>query len=223
MKLSYLLRYSFIFVLLAILIRFSMMYPDSIWNSLENLQQLKHRHEILAPLAFMGLYLAIAAFLVLPVAPLTLLGGWLFGPLLGALYTMLGATLSAIFAFLIARKVAKQWVIRHLGERLNQIRNGVSREGWRFVALLRLLPILPFNVINGALGLTDIRFRSYLLTTFICMLPSKLVYSYVGSLGIAFIRHPSDNLFIKVVLAISLLIVGVCLPAILKRILHTPT
>lgn len=105
------------------------------------------------PLVFMGIY-GLAPALFVPGAVLTLAGGALFGPLAGALLSLTGAAAGATVAFLLARYVAADWVERRLGQRVRAIQAGVEREGWRFVAFVRLVPVFPFNLLNYALGLT---------------------------------------------------------------------
>src|SRR5262249_55936736 len=97
------------------------------------------------PLVFVGVY-SLAPALWVPGAVLTLAGGALFGPLLGALLSLAGATVGATVAFLLARSVAADWVEQRLGRRLQAIKAGVEREGWRFVAFVRLVPVFPFNL-----------------------------------------------------------------------------
>jgi rhodanese-related sulfurtransferase len=61
--------------------------------------------------------------------------------------------------------------------------DGVTTEGWRFVALMRLVPLVPFNLLNYALGLTSISLRAYILTSAICMLPGAIAYTWLGYAG----------------------------------------
>ena len=100
-----------------------------------------------APLLFILIY-ALATVLFLPGSVLTLAGGALFGPVLGTLYNLTGATLGATLAFLIARYLAADWVADKTGGRVKQLINGVEAEGWRFVAFVRLVPLFPFNLIS---------------------------------------------------------------------------
>jgi uncharacterized membrane protein YdjX (TVP38/TMEM64 family) len=102
------------------------------------------------PVLFMLVY-ALAAVLFLPGSVLTLAGGALFGPLWGTLWNLTGATLGAALAFLIARYLGADWVKRRAGARLTRLNDGVSAEGWRFVAFTRLVPVFPFNLLNYAL------------------------------------------------------------------------
>ncbi len=136
----------------------------------------------LAPLAFIAAY-AIATVFFLPGVLFTLAGGALFGPWLGTLCNLTGATLGAGLAFLTARYLARDWVAQRAGKRLRQLIDGVDAEGWRFVAFVRLVPLFPFNVLNYALGLTRIPLLQYLVTTFIFMAPAGAAYTYLGHAG----------------------------------------
>jgi uncharacterized membrane protein YdjX (TVP38/TMEM64 family) len=138
--------------------------------------------EIWGPVLYITLY-AIGTVLSLPGAVLTLAGGALFGPVLGAFYALTGATIGATAAFAIARYVASDWVARRAGGRLRQLLDGVEKEGWRFVAFVRLVPLFPFNLVNYALGLTRIRLRDYALASYAFMLPGALAYAYLGYAG----------------------------------------
>jgi uncharacterized membrane protein YdjX (TVP38/TMEM64 family) len=124
------------------------------------------------PAVFIGIYM-IAPALFLPGSILTLAGGALFGPLTGALLSLTGATIGATVAFLIARYLAAEWVERRVSGRLQEIKEGVEREGWRFVAFVRLVPLFPFNLLNYALGLTRLSVQTFALTSFITMAPGR--------------------------------------------------
>ena len=129
----------------------------------------------LAPLAFMLIY-ALATVLFLPGSVITLAGGALFGPVLGTLYNLTGATLGAALAFLISRYLASDWIADKAGGRVKQLINGVEGEGWRFVAFVRLVPLFPFNLLNYGFGLTSVPFWTYLFWSWLCMLPGTLLY-----------------------------------------------
>lgn len=135
-----------------------------------------------APLAYLGLY-AAGTVAFLPGALFALAGGALFGPVWGSLLNLVGATTGASLAFLIARYLAGDWVARKTGGRLKRLIEGVEAEGWRFVAFVRLVPLFPFNLTNYALGLTRIGFTRYVVTSFICMAPGAIAYTWLGHAG----------------------------------------
>lgn len=136
----------------------------------------------LASLAYLGLYIA-ATVAFLPGALFALAGGALFGPVWGSLLNLVGATVGASLAFIIARYLAGGWVAMRTGGWLKRLIEGVEAEGWRFVALVRLVPLFPFNLTNYALGLTRIRFTTYIVTSFICMAPGAIAYTWLGYAG----------------------------------------
>jgi uncharacterized membrane protein YdjX (TVP38/TMEM64 family) len=116
-----------------------------------------------------------------PASVLTIAGGALFGVLRGALYAVVGAMLGSATAFLLSRHVARRavahWVTTR--PRFGTIERAVSAQGLRVVLLLRLSPIVPFNVLNYALGLTTIPLRDFLLAS-AGMIPGSLMYAYCG-------------------------------------------
>lgn len=135
-----------------------------------------------APLVFIAGY-ALATVLFAPGLLFTLAGGALFGPLLGTVYNLTGATIGATLAFLTARYLASDWVTRKAGKRLRPLVDGVAEEGWHFVAFVRLVPLIPFNLLNYALGLTQIRLSHYIIASFIFMAPGGAAYTYLGYAG----------------------------------------
>jgi len=149
---------------------------------LESLEPVLRALGICAPIGFILIY-ATATVLFFSGGLLGLAGGALFGPIWGTAWNLIGATLGATAAFLLARTVAGEWVARRIGGRLRRLMEGVTAEGWRFVALMRLVPLVPFNLLNYALGLTGISLRAYVLTSAICMLPGAVAYTWLGYAG----------------------------------------
>ena len=134
----------------------------------------------LAPTVFiLGYIVATVAFL--PGAILTAAAGAIFGLLWGTVYVFIGATIGACLAFLVARYFARGWVEKQVQgkPRFEAIDRAVGREGGKIVALLRLTPVVPFNLLNYALGLTKVRFWPYAFACF-AMLPGTFLYVYLG-------------------------------------------
>ena len=174
-----------------------------------------------APLLFMLIYIVGTVFF-LPGSVLTLLGGALFGPVLGTFYNLTAATIGAMLSFLASRFLASNWVANKTGGRLKQLINGVEGEGWRFVAFVRLVPLFPFNLLNYALGLTRISFTQYSIATYIFMLPGAIAYTYLGYIG----REAAtggEGLIQKSMLALALLAVVSFLPRMIAAIRRGPT
>ncbi|HEY5601621.1 MAG TPA: VTT domain-containing protein [Gammaproteobacteria bacterium] len=184
------------------------------------LEQWVHDAGAAGPLIFMATY-ALATVLFLPGSVLTLAGGALFGPVLGTVYNLTGATLGALLAFLVARYLASEWVEQKTGGRLKQLKQGVEEEGWRFVAFVRLVPLFPFNVLNYALGLTRIKVWHYVIASYICMLPGAVAYTYLGYAGREAVAG-SEGLMQKALIALALLATVAFLPRLIKQLRRAP-
>ena len=168
------------------------------------------------PLVYM-LIAAAATILLMPASFFVLAGGVLFGPLLGTIYSLLGATLGAALAFLIARYIAADWIAHKSHGRFKQLIDGVEAEGWYFVAFVRLVPIFPFFLLNYALGLTRIKFYPYIVATFICTLPGVAAITYLGYVGKEALAG-GDALIQKSLIALGLLAIMAYLPRFIKRL-----
>lgn len=131
---------------------------------------------------FLLLY-CMATILLLPTMIITLAGGALFGPLLGTILNLAGATSGAICAFAISRYFSQRWFISNKKLQTHKLIAGVERGGWQFIALLRLIPIIPFNLVNYGLGVTNIKFGHYCIATIIFLLPAEILYTYCGYVG----------------------------------------
>ena len=183
---------------------------------LNALQEWVTQSGLLGPLVFVLIY-ALAALLFLPGAMVTLAGGVIFGPLWGTLYNLTGATLGASLAFLLARYLAADWVEQKSEGRLKQLKHGVEREGWRFVAFVRLVPLFPFNLLNYALGLTKIPFSQYVIATYLFMLPGAVAYTYLGYVGRE-AATGAEGMIEKGLMALSLLAVVAFLPYFINKV-----
>jgi uncharacterized membrane protein YdjX (TVP38/TMEM64 family) len=144
------------------------------------LQQFGAAHRLLLPLLYLAVWTVGPLFM--PGLPITLAGGVLFGPVWGVVYTAIGSTVGAGLVFLVARYLARDWVVGKLtGSRLTSLDAQVARHGWKIVAFTRLVPVFSYSLLNYAFGLTRISFGSYLAATFVCMLPSTIAFVYFSS------------------------------------------
>jgi uncharacterized membrane protein YdjX (TVP38/TMEM64 family) len=134
-----------------------------------------------APFVYIGLYLVSTVFF-LPGAPVTILAGFVFGPLWGIFYASVASIISVSVAFLIARYVARDLVEGWVKDnaQFRKIDEQVEEQGWRIVMFTRVVPIFPFNLQNYAYGLTSIRFPTYVLVSAIFMLPGTAVFVQLG-------------------------------------------
>lgn len=133
-----------------------------------------------APIAFIAIY-AFAVVALIPASLLTIAGGAVFGLVGGVVYSLIGATLGSTAAFLLGRHTARRLVARRLATmpRFLAIENAVSARGRRLVFLLRLSPVVPFNFLNYALGLTTISVWDFVAAS-AGTIPGAFVYTYAG-------------------------------------------
>jgi uncharacterized membrane protein YdjX (TVP38/TMEM64 family) len=162
------------------------------------------------------LFYTLAPALFLPGLPITIAGGILFGPFWGVVYTITSATAGACVAFLISRYVARGWIEQKLrSPRWRQLDEGVEKHGWKIVAVTRLIPLFPFNLLNYAFGLSKIKFVHYALSTFFCMLPACIAFIVFSSSLLDLFRGRVSPAFI---IGLVLLILVSLIPALYNRL-----
>jgi uncharacterized membrane protein YdjX (TVP38/TMEM64 family) len=161
------------------------------------------------PLVFVFLY-AVAVVAAVPGSALTVASGALFGSALGVIVVSAGSTLGASLSFLIARHFARGATARWLkkNEKFRQLDELTQKRGAIIVALTRLVPLFPFNLLNYGFGLTAVPFWTYVFWSWLCMLPGTAVYVMGGD---AFTRGLSQGglpwgLIAAVVVAVILLL-----------------
>lgn len=133
--------------------------------------------------AFAVIYVVSAVFL-LPASILTLGAGFVYGPYWGTLLVSPVSVMAAFVTFSLARGKLRPWVMAKVGGNKNftAVDQAVGDQGFKIVMLLRLSPLFPFNFLNYMLGLTGVKAKSYVLASFIGMLPATFLYTYLGSL-----------------------------------------
>ena len=139
---------------------------------------------VIGPLVLILAYIVACVFFI-PGSALTLGAGALFGVIRGSILVSIASTLGATVAFIVGRYLARDWVARKIegSPKFSAIDIAVGREGWKIVGLTRLSPIFPFNLLNYAYGLTNLRLRDYVLASWIGMMPGTVMYVYIGSLA----------------------------------------
>ncbi|XP_028086758.1 uncharacterized protein LOC114287570 [Camellia sinensis] len=118
-----------------------------------------------------------------PASVLTLGGGYLFGLPVGFFADSIGATLGATAAFLLGRTIGRSYVISKLKNypKFHAVAIAIQRSGFKIVLLLRLVPLLPFNMMNYLLSVTPVRLGEYMLASWVGMMPITFALVYVGT------------------------------------------
>lgn len=180
----------------------------------ERLKSIVESAGIWAPIVFM-LFYAIAPSLMLPGLPITVIAGIMFGPIWGVVYVSIGATTGATIAFLIARYMGRGWVGQLIeGTKLASLDSEVEKQGWKIVAITRLIPLFPFNLLNYAYGLTNIKTSHYVLASFIFMLPGITAFVVFSSSLLDVFQGKVSKEFI---IGITLVVLVSLLPILYKK------
>lgn len=136
-----------------------------------------HGLGMLGPAAFIFIY-AAAVVAAVPGSAITVAAGALFGSVVGVIVVSIGSTTGAALCFLIARYFARaataRWLSRN--DRIRKLDEMTERHGAIIVAITRLIPLFPFNLLNYAFGLTRVRFGTYVFWSWLCMLPGTVLY-----------------------------------------------
>jgi len=189
------------------------------WINVESLVHWSDRFEEspFAPLIVIGGFV-LGGLLVIPLMMLIAATGIVFGPWLGMLYSLLGATLSAVFVYSIGRKVGRDAVRRVAGRRINDLSRRIAKRGLLAMLFVRIVPIAPFSIINLVAGTSHLRFRDFLLGTILGLLPGTILISFFVDRIVAAVRHPGPVTFALLALVAGVAIGGtLAVRARLKR------
>lgn len=124
----------------------------------------------------------VAALCLIPGSILVIVGGILFGPLVGTLISLLAATVASALSFLLARWLGRELLLQHVGHTVTfqAIEKGIAHSGIDFLILTRLVPLFPYNIQNYAYGLTAIPFWSFTLISAVTTLPGIFIYTLMS-------------------------------------------
>lgn len=130
---------------------------------------------------FIAIY-AIATVCMAPGAPMSITGGLAFG-LWGIPIVATGASIGCALAFLVSNRLSQKRQNKSISPKIRAMHDAIVQEDWKIVFLMRLSPLVPFNLQNYFFGMTDIRFSRYLAASILGMLPGTILFVYLGSLG----------------------------------------
>ncbi len=195
------------------------------WLSLENLQQNRHDLQAYAEqnylFLFLGcglLYIAMTALSLPGGAIFSLALGFLFGRWMGTLLIVVSATIGATLLFLLARYLIADWARAKLqeNEQAVKIMEAFQTDAYSYLLFLRLVPLFPFWLVNLAPAFTPVSTRTYIIATFLGIIPGSFVFANLGQ-SLAEIESADQLLSMPVIIAFTLLGLLALAPVLLKR------
>ena len=155
--------------------------PEGLAEKESEFQQFQQDHPVLVYATAFFIYVAVTGLSLPGAAGMTLVIGWLFGFVRGTILVSIASTTGATLAFLLSRYLLREVIQKRFGERLAGFNRALQREGAFYLFTLRLIPAVPFFVINVVMGLTPIRTWTFWWVSQIGMLAGTCVFVYAGS------------------------------------------
>jgi uncharacterized membrane protein YdjX (TVP38/TMEM64 family) len=183
------------------------------------------RAQRLAGPLFVAAY-AIAIMFGLPGSAFTLAGGAIFGFWWGLLLNWLGATVGATLAFLFAHSLCGDACRSLLGRYSTRLEQAAQSHGLMATLRLRLIPLVPFNLLNFGAALAGVRFRDYVIATAIGIIPGTAVYTYFADSLLSGAAGANRHALLNVSVAGALLLALSFVPTLMRKVRttreHTP-
>lgn len=145
------------------------------------LQEFVADRAVLAALAYIGAYIVVTAVSCPAASLLTLCGGFLFGVVGASVYTVIGATIGATLVFMAAKSSLGEPLRRRTGGFLRRMENGFAENALSYTLVLRLIPVFPFWAVNLAPAFLGVSLRTYVLGTFLGIIPGTCIYALAGA------------------------------------------
>jgi uncharacterized membrane protein YdjX (TVP38/TMEM64 family) len=125
--------------------------------------------------------------------------------------------MGAVLAFLLARTLLRDWVVKKFGRQMEALDKGLSESGISYLLFLRLVPLFPFFLVNLACGITGLPIRTYIIGTMVGILPGSFVYANAGA-SIASINNMRDVASTRVLISFAILGLFALIPTVYKKI-----
>jgi uncharacterized membrane protein YdjX (TVP38/TMEM64 family) len=184
------------------------------------LRRLVHDHPAASLAVAFLLYVAVTGLSIPGATPLSLAYGWLFGFATGVVLVSFASTTGASVAFLMSRYLIGSWVQTRFAERLGPFNAALEREGAFYLFMLRLVPAVPFFVINVVMGLTKIRLRTFWWVSQLGMLPATCIFIWAGASApsIAAIKQRGVGSILNLNVVLALIALGL-FPLAMRQLL----
>ena len=154
---------------------------QSLQSHRDGLVQVRDRNPVLFAGGYLLAYIAMAALAIPGALLMSLTAGAVFGLMEGTVLASFGASLGATLALLASRYLFRGWVERHFQRRLDQVNRGLARDGWLYLVSLRLVPAVPFFVVDLLFGVTTFPVLRFYVISQVAMLPAAVVYVNAGT------------------------------------------
>lgn len=201
--------------LLLIAVTTALLFRDQLTLQLVS-EWMEQSGQLAIPLFILGYALIVVTFL--PATLVSIAAGALFGPLWGTLFSATGATIGALFAFLLSRYLFSDWVKSHANRHSDKVVHCVNQEGWRFVAFVRLVPLFPYNLSNYLFGITSLSAVTFSWATLLFILPGTVARTYIGHVGIETLSGSGEQIVLKIGIAATLFALVAFLPSIIRTV-----
>ena len=172
---------------------------------------------LLSILAFVTVFSSIIIFSIPVTGPFTLLGGFLFGMLRGALFSTVGAIVGATLSFFIFRRGLSDFVQQKYGDKLKTFKRNIKHHGGSYLLMLQFSTVVPYGVINMLAALSGVPLWTFLWTTALGFMPYALIYTFAGS-RFTTITSVGDIFSPSVIAAFVLLMLLSIVPLIVRRL-----
>ena len=189
---------------------------DTWENARRALAEVYSSHRFLTLVVFVLLYIMMSALALPGPLVMSLAAGAVFGVAAGTVCVTFAATVGASLAFLAARYLFRDAIMRRFGRRLDAVNAELEHEGFRHLLFLRLVPIFPFTLINLAAALTGMPLRTFVLATMLGILPAGFVYCNAGA-GLVAVTGIGDILTPRVVGSLVLLSFFAIVPVVYRK------
>ena len=169
----------------------------------EVLRNLYEQHPFSTIAIFIGIY-ALSVLVAVPSLPLNLAAGYFWGGFLGGVYATLGVTIGGFVSFLAARYFLGNLLSRSYNSIwLDRVQTEFSRNGWKYIAFVRMNPVIPTGPFNFFLGLTSVSKRTFLWTTAVFLMPPTIAVSFIGDTLQTFNQDGQATDIVRTLLIIS--------------------
>lgn len=185
------------------------------------LRSLQQDHPVLVYGVAFLIYVAVTGLSLPGATVLTLTCGWFFGFWRGMLLVSFASTAGATVAFLVSRFLLRDSIQRRFGDRLTTFNQALEREGAFYLFMLRLIPAVPFFVINVVMGLTPLKTTTYWWVSQLGMLPGTAVYVYAGASvpNLATLAEKGAQGILSPQLLVAFILLGI-VPLALKKVVQ---